>query len=584
MDLRAWEEFSLPSDLCLLQPHFHTVNNLAIRYLGYSTATITINHITSSYHEQPNTRAFAQSDSLSLSLCDHAHTSSLHHEPLRHGGFAKSDSLSCTAICANTFASITMSGPNATQSTVVPLTHSLGMFHRIPRELRDLIYEQLLDARYTRLKRRTCDDPAYKFHTNILAVNRAIHAETEQLLAKRNFFIAASHTLPLDDASQLMQTIQLWVPLVAWKSTAAGGWRHYAATMKHSSLQAKFTYSPDGIVDPSNPADHPAPLQEASYVFLAADLDSYCSVLSARMYAIDGPYWSSSGEGHPAYDRTIHPDGRVLPSASLAITLSNFLLDEATSRGLSIISPFRFAIAPSLRVAIEASLDGRSIPIESSAVEDFRRHMGPSLICIKAVESAFFERYETRKTIADSTALGGELNLALAMYEDLLPTVAGFLANPLRFSRQSYCAILLLDADLRMTKAHIHCKLGERAAFKATILLANRTLRYYRDFRCDFAQQPETLEWIKHLIITAVLGPDGDVYNVPLRCVDLRRTSGLVRKPRHYVGWIDLRDLSQTDEAFRTNINRRQKVRRLPLTDFRWIDAEFRRLSLAAAT
>jgi hypothetical protein len=45
MDLRVWQGFSLPSDLCLLQPRFHTVNNVAVRYSGYSTATITINHI-----------------------------------------------------------------------------------------------------------------------------------------------------------------------------------------------------------------------------------------------------------------------------------------------------------------------------------------------------------------------------------------------------------------------------------------------------------------------------------------------------------------------------------------------------------
>jgi len=41
MDPRAWENPPF-SDLCLLQPHFYTVNNLAIRYPEYSTATITI--------------------------------------------------------------------------------------------------------------------------------------------------------------------------------------------------------------------------------------------------------------------------------------------------------------------------------------------------------------------------------------------------------------------------------------------------------------------------------------------------------------------------------------------------------------
>lgn len=62
----------------------------------------------------------------------------------------------------------------------------------LPRELRDKIYGYLLDSDYTRLRRTVNqnqektqfervarEEMAYHFHTNILAVNRAIHEEAE---------------------------------------------------------------------------------------------------------------------------------------------------------------------------------------------------------------------------------------------------------------------------------------------------------------------------------------------------------------------------------------------------------------------
>jgi hypothetical protein len=451
----------------------------------------------------------------------------------------------------------------------------MGDFQRFPAEIRDMIFQHLLDARYTRLERRTCDDPAYKFHTNILAVNRAIHAEARKLLTKRNIFIAASHTLQLDDESRLMRKMQLWVPLVAWKSTVAGEMLHYTATMKQSSLQVHFTYSPDGTVNLSNPLGLSVLLRDFSCVFLAADLVSYCSVLSARMGTIVGPDVFLPDHGPLLWDRTMHLDGSARSPASLAISWRKTIPKETMSRVYSLLSPFHDLIAPSLHVDIGTVVNGRIIPLDNSIVKDHRRRMGPSLTCKKAADWAFFERYEKRKTIADFTALGGELNLALAMYEDMLPTVSSFSANRLHHpfqSSQSCYAVRLLEADLLMTKAHIHCKLGNRATFKATIMLANEILGCYRDTHCDFAQQPGTLEWIKHLIIMAVLGLDGDIGNVPLRCIDLRRTSDFARKPEYMVRWMDLKGLSQTAANIRTIINERQMARGFPLTYFPEID------------
>ena len=79
----------------------------------------------------------------------------------------------------------------------------------LPRELRDKIYGYLLDGDYARLERPATrpdtpeefqryveTDNAYHFHTNIMAVNRTIHEETEELLYKRNAFIVISFQWP----------------------------------------------------------------------------------------------------------------------------------------------------------------------------------------------------------------------------------------------------------------------------------------------------------------------------------------------------------------------------------------------------
>jgi len=289
------------------------------------------------------------------------------------------------------------------------------------------------------------------------------------------------------------------------------------------------------------------------------------------MDIILGPTFYLSQGGRPAYDQTLHRDGRVRPSASLEVTLSNIAHNEMKSRVNSLISHFQNVTGPGLRLGIEAVLGGRIISVESRAVEEARRHMGPSVACYEAIDWASFERYETRKTVADSTALGGELNLALAMYEDLLPTASylmvSWLPLPIRpTGREASYALRLLEADLRMTKAHIHYKLRDRAAFKTNTMHDSEILNCYRAIHCDFTQQPGTVRWLTYLIAMAHL--DGDVVDMPLRCVDLRRTSNFARKPRYFVGWWDLKALSQTSEDFRTTKNRLLMERGLPLAPF----------------
>jgi hypothetical protein len=76
----------------------------------------------------------------------------------------------------------------------------------LPRELRDKIYSYLLEGKNVRTMRHynkeeyasnfnnaRAGSRAYHFHTNILAVNRAVHDEAEELLYKRNIFVVLSY-------------------------------------------------------------------------------------------------------------------------------------------------------------------------------------------------------------------------------------------------------------------------------------------------------------------------------------------------------------------------------------------------------
>jgi hypothetical protein len=184
-----------------------------------------------------------------------------------------------------------MSDLNAAESTVVPSKPTIDHFQRLPLELREMIYQYLLDARYTRLKWHTCNHPAYKFHTNILAVNHAIHAEAERYLYRVNTFVTASHISKT--ANSIISAARLWVPLVTWKYTLVDGKRvQHATRMQHNSLLIRFAHnSSDRLLNTSYSFGLGHTLETRFCVFLAADLSSYCYVLSNFMRKIKGPHF-----------------------------------------------------------------------------------------------------------------------------------------------------------------------------------------------------------------------------------------------------------------------------------------------------
>jgi hypothetical protein len=351
-----------------------------------------------------------------------------------------------------------MSNLNGAVSTAVPSNPPMGNFQRLPIEVREMIYQYLLDARYTRLKRHTRGDPAYKFHTNILAVNRTIHAEAERYLYKVNAFVTASHTLDDVYKDGLMWTAQLWVPLVAWKSGSEDGQQsHRATTMQYNSLQVRFTCSSDRLTN--NSYSIGLGLRDArqtrSCVFLAADLGSYCSVLAHFLFLIEGPKFVLLEGGPPEIDHTRGSDRYIRPSPSLAITLRSTTYNLMNSQSQTLLlSPFQNVVGPSLRVSVSEDV------IDDAQMERVRKHMGPSLTCRDAEDWSLYEQFESEKTIADTTALAGELELAMDMYNYLLSLVPEFsksllAAQPSQSTRPIREACVLLAHDTLLSRAHV---------------------------------------------------------------------------------------------------------------------------------
>ena len=185
--------------------------------------------------------------------------------------------------------------------------------------------------------------------------------------------------------------------------------------------------------------------------------------------------------------------------------------------------------------------------------------MGPGLSCVNAENWEAFENFQRRKVVGDFTALCGELDLALDMYECVRNATFHYIIALVNASR-----LLLIDTYL--TEAHVYLNLQGRMEFRRAVALTLSTLKDYYDNLPDFTYQPATL-----LHITELIKLDAEYEgnrNVPLECINFLETSGVTQKPAHCVGWVDVRMLRQVHPGFRVRIIMLQKERLLPYT--RW--------------
>jgi hypothetical protein len=349
----------------------------------------------------------------------------------------------------------------------------------LPRELRDNIYSYLLDGDYTRLK-RTVDkikgkiktefdrivrgENAYHFHTNILAVNRAIHEEAEELLYKRNIFIVLSYQWPgvLD-----MTGGWFWLMTVSKK---------HVAKMTRHSLRIHTTPGANHLAELSRKTGQKAPVE--SCIILARDLEAFCLTFLIPASSTSGPAITVTTSPAGVVDiRTSTFDDRKAESMQLRCDLRDSKyrpMSAALQR--SLLAPLAAIMAPCQRVVFTGEV------LDVPQTESLKRTMAPSLKCQSAVFWAYFEALTLAKQFADVGTDHDDISFVLTEYLTLEGLSFDFVGKPAVYYELStsyprlFEAITIFHFELLITIACIRIKLRDEQRFGTAVESAKKFL------------------------------------------------------------------------------------------------------------
>ena len=281
------------------------------------------------------------------------------------------------------------------------------------------IYSHLLDGQHVRIKRTwdrkeyeenfdddRCGPRAYKFHTNILGVNRAINQEAEELLYKRNTFIVLSYQyFGLGNENGGL----FWLPIVSNK---------HAPRMKLHSVRIHVTPGTVGYRDPilsGNGSMHSA-------IFLARDLETFCLIMTTagstctEMNLAVNLYRDVAGV--PRISPPAEPNTSRIAAPQFKCELRDTRyrqIDAATQR--QILAPMARILASSQRVSF------KGIVCDLEKVESLKQTMSPTLTCFPALKWAFFEALSIAKDVADAAVLHDAIRFVMNLYHTIARTI-----------------------------------------------------------------------------------------------------------------------------------------------------------------
>jgi hypothetical protein len=305
----------------------------------------------------------------------------------------------------------------------------------LPRELRDQIYGYLLDGDYTRIS-RGCDQVnreqmsggkqispnAYHFHTNILAVNREIHAETEELLYKKNTFVVVSYqrTSLAKERGEL-----LWVPIVS---------KHYAVRMKLHSLRIHADPGKTALQAATRVTGKEVPTE--SYIILAGDIKAF----AVSMHCLDE---NLNGHGvvvvaYPKSEPLIYPSGREIDGVSYEPARLVCQLRDTRYRAMdarlqnSLLAP----LASILGMSKKVSFTGKICDPKQTA--HLKQVMGPSLICQDAQYWLKFDQCVLAKEVADAAVEYDQLDFSVHLYSKIANRLVERMSNLTEENRADY--------------------------------------------------------------------------------------------------------------------------------------------------
>lgn len=332
----------------------------------------------------------------------------------------------------------------------------------LPRELRDQIYGYLLDSAYTEVTKHTdvFDETkdsftrqSYKFHTQILAVNRTIHDETKEFLYKNNIFIVASFDWPESFQEQQRGPAgdMVWSRLVNAK---------HVAKMQHHTVRLHLAKNPAKLTSANvSGAGGKAHLQ--SYLFLAKDFDAFCTSIQFLLKA-SGPGFAMviGDHGHDPLDilqvlGVSDANAKVRRSPSLKIEFRDTHFYKSTAEWQrKLLNTLSEVAAPSMKVSLSGTLRVE----DSEYTQHLKAKMGSVLYSRCADSWASFEVLCKAKLSADEAVSSGELRLAAHMYARIV-TFARLPSNDTPAARMANELIFGLLFDVLCTLGYLQIKL-----------------------------------------------------------------------------------------------------------------------------
>ena len=334
----------------------------------------------------------------------------------------------------------------------------------IPRELRDQIYGYLLDSAYTRVARypdgfdvtKDSSTPqSYKFHTQILAVNRTIHDEAEEYLYKNNVFIVASFDWPSFIQEQQRGAISdmVWSRLV--KARHVAKMRHHTVRIHLATNLAKSTTT--SVTGAGSKA------QLKSYLFFEKDFGAFCTSLQFHLGASSSGFAMAIGDhGHDPLE-ILHvtgvsgADAKALKPPHLKIGFRDTQFHKTCGKWQrELLDTLSEVSAPGMKVSVSGILRIE----DQKYTQNLKAKMGPVLYSRCATSWTRFQTLCKAKLLADEAVNSSELHLAAHMYARIVK-FAGLPSNNTNASRAANESIFGLLFDVLCTLCYLQIKLHD---------------------------------------------------------------------------------------------------------------------------
>jgi hypothetical protein len=302
---------------------------------------------------------------------------------------------------------------------------------------------------------------AYKFHNAILAVNKAIHKEAEELMYKRNIFVVLSYRWPSQSLCGAFGGM-VWVPIVSMKHTGR---------MQFHSLRIHHAFGPTYA--------HKTPIK--SCIMLAVDLDAFGCAARAATEGDKGPAVELSfPSGFPTVglSEVDHSAGKILCDLR---TTKYRSMDRILQH--SLLAPLASMTCVGQRVVFTGAI------CNAHEVAHLKQLMSPSLVCNEAIFLSDVQNLMRLKDIANSYVGQDELGFVVIIYEFIAHRYATIMQDETAVAWASKICPKVLDTLDMMcweTSINIACaKLSMRdfESFGFWVKTANDIFGYLRDER-----------------------------------------------------------------------------------------------------